>query len=192
MAVNRVTAVIAAALLGAAPLAAQRAVVFNVNGGGYNHFTNLSASGAPTADFKPGYNFGASVGLGITRYFGLHGDFTYANAQARGASTFAGADVQRFFYGAHLELRYPFESGFIPFAFAGAGAVTVRHNDQIPTFTKPAGMLGAGIGYTIPRSNLEVFGEGKTLVYQWNRTGYDRTQWDLTYSVGLAYRLGLR
>lgn len=194
MVFNRLTATAAALFLAAAPLAAQRAVVFNFNGGGYNHFNNLSASGAPTADFKPGYNFGASVGMDFTQYFGLHGDFTYAHAQARGASTFAGADVQRFFYGAHLELRYPFEGGLAPFAFVGGGAVTVRqaHNSQIPTFTKPAGMLGAGFGYTIPRSNVEVFGEGKTLVYQWNRVGYDKTLWDVTYSVGLAYRLPLR
>jgi hypothetical protein len=37
-----------------------------------------------------------------------------------------------------------------------------------------------------------VFGEGKTLVYQWNRVGYDKTLWDVTYSVGLSYRLPLR
>jgi opacity protein-like surface antigen len=194
MSYNRLVTMTAAALFAAAPLTAQRAVVFNLNGGGYNHFTNLNASGAPTADFKPGYNLGASLGLDLTKYYGVHADFTYAHAQARGTSAFAGADVQRYFYGAHVEVRYPFESGLVPFGFVGGGAVTVRqaHNTPVPTFTKPAAMLGAGFGYTLPRSAFELFGEGKTLVYQWNRMGFDKTLWDVTYSVGLAYRLSLR
>ncbi|HEY6108424.1 MAG TPA: outer membrane beta-barrel protein [Gemmatimonadales bacterium] len=193
MSFHRGTSIAVVALLGAAPLAGQRAIVFNVNGGGYNHLTNLSAGGTPTADFKPGYNFGLSVGREFTKYFALHADFTFAHAQARGTSSFAGADIHRLFYGAHLELRYPFAGGVTPFAFAGGGAVTVdqAHNNQVPTFTKPAGMLGAGIGYGIPRSNFEVFAEGKSLVYKWDRSGFDKTQWDVTYSVGLAYRLML-
>lgn len=190
----RVTSTVVAALLGAAPLVAQRAVIFNLNGGGYNHLANLNGSGAPTADFKPGYNLGMSVGLEFTRYLHMHGDFTFARARARGASAFAGADFNRLFYGAHVELRYPFESGFVPFGFVGGGAVTVDQagSTVVPTFTKPAGMMGAGFGYTIPRSNFELFGEGKTLVYQWKQTGFDKTLWDVTYSVGLSYRLPLR
>ena len=62
----------------------------------------------------------------------------------------------------------------------------------VATFTKPAGMMGAGLGYDLPRSNLGVFAEGKSLVYQWDRSGFDKTMWDVTYSIGLAYRLGLR
>jgi opacity protein-like surface antigen len=194
MSIGRFTTAALAASLCAAPLGAQRAVVFNLNGGGYNHFANLNAKGAPTADFKPGYNFGASVGVQFTDYIGLHGDFTFAHAQARGAESFAGADIHRLFYGAHLELRYPFQNGVTPFAFAGGGAVTVdqAHNNQVPRFTKPAAMLGAGLGYALPRSNLEIFGEAKTLGYRWNRMGFDKTLWDVTYSVGLAYRLPLR
>lgn len=184
------TAALAAGLL-AAPLGAQRAVVFNLNGGGYDHLANLNASGTPTADFKPGYNFGASVGYQFNQYLGLHGDFTFAQARARGTSSFTGADVHRLFYGAHLELRYPFQSGLTPFAFAGGGAVTIDqvHDSQIPVFTRPAAMLGAGLAYTLPRSRFDVFGEAKSLTYRWNRMGFVKTMWDVTYSMGLAYRL---
>jgi opacity protein-like surface antigen len=193
MSLNRFVAAIAV-LVGAAPLAAQRAMIFNLNGGGYNHFVNLNTSGTPTADFKPGYNFGASIGVQLNDYVGLHGDFTFAHAQARGTSLFTGGDIHRLFYGAHLELRYPFASGVTPFAFAGAGAVTVReaHNIQFPSFTRPAGMMGLGIGLNMPRSDFGLFAEGKTLVYRWDRVGFDKTMWDVTYSVGLSYRLPLR
>ncbi len=187
-------AALVAALVAAAPLAAQQTVVLNVSGGGYNHFANLSSSGAPTADFKPGYNLGTSVGLEVTRYVALHADFTFARTTARGVSSFSGADFNRFFYGAHLELRYPLESGLTPFAFAGGGAVTVDqvNGGTVGNFTKPAGMFGAGFGYLIPRSKVEIFAEGKSLVYQWDAAGFNKTQADVTYSIGLAYRIGLR
>lgn len=100
MSFHRGTPIAVVALLGAAPLAGQGAIVFNINGGGYNHLANLNTSGTPTADFKPGYNFGLSVGREFTKYFALHADFTFAHAQARGTSSFAGADIHRLFYGA--------------------------------------------------------------------------------------------
>jgi opacity protein-like surface antigen len=194
MSFDRFAAAAVVTLLAAAPLASQRALVLNVNGGGYTHLANLNASGAPTADFKPGYNFGTSVGMEFTKYIALHADFTFAHAQARGASSFSGGDIHRYFYGAHLEVRYPFESGWTPFAFAGGGAVTVdqANGSTLPTFTKPAGMFGAGFGYLIPRSKVELFAEGKSLVYKWDEAGFNKTQADVTYSVGLAYRIGLK
>jgi opacity protein-like surface antigen len=191
MSYRPVTGALVATLALAAPLAAQRAVVLNVNGGGYEHFINLNSAGAPIADFKPGYNLGASAGIELTRYVALHGDFTFARAQARGASAFAGADINRWFYGAHLEARYPLGAGWTPFAFAGGGAVTVEqaNGTGLATFTNPAGMFGAGLGFLIPGAPVEIFAEGKGLVYKWDEMGFNRTQADVTYSVGLAYRI---
>lgn len=191
MKLTRITA--AALAFGTAPLAAQQSFVFNLNGGGYNHLTNLNTASAPSADFKPGYNFGASIGYQMNDWFGIHGDFTFAHATARGASSFSGGDIHRAFYGVHAELRYPFESGVTPFAFLGGGAVTVdqAHGGTLPVFTRAAGMMGAGLGYQIPSSRFEVFGEGKALVYNWNRAGFDKTLWDVTYSMGVAYHLPL-
>ena len=194
MSLHRIgAAAVVAAFIGVAPLAGQEFVV-NINGGGYNHLTNLSGGGTPTADFKPGYNIGVSLGRSFSEHLALHADFTFAHAQARGASTFTGADIHRMFYGAHLELRYPLEGGVTPFGFVGGGAVTVidAGGQRIPTFTRPAAMLGAGIGFAIPRSSVDVFLEGKTLVYKWDRAGFNKTLWDLTYSVGVAYRFSLR
>lgn len=187
---NRVAAGVAAALVLAAPLAGQeKAVVLQGLGGGYSHLANLNAAG--NADFKTGFNLGAVVGVQLTKFVSVHGDFTFARNQARGSAPFAGSNFNRFFYGAHLELRYPFEGGLAPFVFAGGGGVTV---DQSATgglnFTKAAGMFGAGASYSIPRSKVELLFEGKTLVYKWDQGGFNKTQADLTYSVGLAYRIG--
>src|SRR5690349_12906019 len=120
--INRYLGTLAAVFFAAAPLSAQRSIVLNVNGGGYEHLVNLNSSGAPTADFNAGYNFGLSGGVELTKFLAVHGDFTFAHAQARGASSFAGADIHRLFYGAHIEARVPLESGWTPFAFAGGGA----------------------------------------------------------------------
>lgn len=100
---------VALALCGAASLAAQqssRAVVFQAFGGGASHLRNLNATGAK-ADFKLGYNLGGAIGVEVTDYLAVHGDFTFTRNEARGASSFAGSNFDRFFYGGHMELSYP-------------------------------------------------------------------------------------
>jgi len=61
----------------------------------------------------------------------------------------------------------------------------------LSNFTKPAAMFGIGIRYLLPRAPVELLIEGKSLVYKWAAGGFSRTQWDVSYSAGLAYRLGL-
>ena len=187
--------VVPLALFGAASLAAQqsgRAIVFQAFGGGANHLRNLNTTG-PVADFKTGYNLGAAVGFQASDYLGFHGDFTYTRNTARGAAAFAGAKFDRFFYGAHLEVSYPTESRFAPFAFAGGGAVTVHQTGTtalVADFTKPAAMFGAGFRYGFANTPVELLVEGKSLLYKWQGGGFARTMWDVSYSAGLAYRLG--
>lgn len=174
----------------AVPAAAQqRSLIFSVYGGGADHLADLRSS--PAVWFMPGYNVGASVGLELTRYIAVHTDFTFTRNPTKGSSSFAGADVNRFFYGAHLEARYPLSIGLDPFVFGGAGAVSVDQLglDQFKPFTRPALMYGGGVFYGIPRSRVEVFGEVKGLTYRWNAAGFRRTMFDVTYSVGASYRL---
>lgn len=183
-------------LLAATSLAAQqhgRAVVFQVFGGGTGHLRNLN-SGPGIADFNPGYNLGGAIGVQANEYIGVHADLTYTRNMARGSSTFSGTNVDRFFYGAHVEISYPRESGVAPFAFAGGGAVTVTQAGVaggLPNFTKPAAMFGAGLKYQFGKAPVELLVEGKSLVYKWDRWGFSKTQWDLSYSAGLSYRFGL-
>lgn len=174
----------------ATSLAAQdRALIVSVYGGGADHLADLRSS--PPAWFMPGYNLGASVGVQLNQYFAVHGDFTFTRNPTRGVQTFAGTDVNRFFYGAHLEGRYPFANGLAPFLFGGAGAVSVDQLgvDRFEPFTRPALMYGGGLFYAIPRTHLEAFGEVKGLTYRWNTAGFHRTMFDVTYSGGLSYRL---
>lgn len=176
--------------LAATRLAAQdRAVVLSLYGGGADHLADLQKQ--PSVWFMPGYNVGASVGLQLNQYFAIHGDFTFTRNPTHGVASFAGADVNRYYYGAHVEARYPFTNGFAPFAFAGLGAVSVDQLgiDQFEPFTRPAAMFGGGLFYAIPRSRLEAFGELKGLTYRWNTAGFRRTMFDVTYSMGASYRL---
>ena len=185
-----------ALLLGAMPLGAQEegpAVVFQTFGGAATHLRDLNSSGS-AADFKLGYTLGLAIGLQVNDHIALHGDFTYARNVARGASSFAGVKIDRLYYGAHVELSYPTESGFAPFVFGGGGAVAVEEAASGPTrinFTKPAVMFGAGLRYRIPGVPVELLAEGKSMVYKWEGGGFSRTQWDLSYAVGLAYRMEL-
>ncbi len=171
-------------------LAAQdRAVVLSLYGGGADHLADLQKQ--PSVWFMPGYNVGASIGLQLNQYFAIHGDFTFTRNPTHGVASFAGADVNRYYYGAHVEGRYPFANGFAPFAFAGLGAVSVDQLgiDQFEPFTRPAAMYGGGIFYAIPRTRVEAFGELKGLTYRWNTAGFRRTMFDVTYSMGASYRL---
>ena len=51
--------------------------------------------------------------------------------------------------------------------------------------------FGVGLSYRIPRSGVGVYAEGTTWVYKWDRYGFDRTQFDTTWSGGISYRFGL-
>lgn len=190
---SRKTAVLLTVLLWPAAVMAQdRAVVVGFDVGGASHMRNLNTTGT-TADFDIGFALDGSIGLDITKYFGVHADFTWTRNTARGAAAFAGTDFNRFFYGVHVEGRYPFEMGLTPYVFAGGGAVTVDQDDatSVETFTNPAGMYGFGLAYAVPRTSLEFFGEAKNLVYKWDQTPYDRVLVDLTYAGGLRYRIGI-
>jgi opacity protein-like surface antigen len=178
-----------AALFAGAAGAQDRALVVSVYGGGADHLADLQKQ--PSVWFMPGYDVGASVGVQLNQYLAIHGDFTFTRNPTRGGASFAGADVNRFYYGAHVEGRYPFTNGFAPFAFAGLGAVSVDQLgvDQFKPFTHPAAMLGGGLSYAIPRTRLEAFGELKGLTYRWNTAGFRRTMFDVTYSMGASYRL---
>jgi hypothetical protein len=192
--VHRTAAALAGIALVAAPLVAQnpnRALVIGAFGGGYTHVNNLNTAGYPDAHFRAGYNVGLTVGIQLSHLVALHSDFTFARSQGLGTWSLAGVDVDRYFYGAHVELGYPMARGLKGYAFAGGGAVRIDPlaSANIGSFTTGAGMGGLGVFYTIPRSNFDIMVEGKSLVYKWDRAGFNRTLWDVTYSAGLAYRL---
>lgn len=190
--IRRVMGGVLLALGAAAPLAGQsRSVVVQVLGGGYSHLRNLNATG-PVAHWNAGFNVAGAIGYQASKYVSVHVDGAYTKNKALGSATFAGQEFNRYFYGGHLEVRYP-AGAIAPFLFAGGGAMTVDPVAEPATigfgrFTKGAAMFGAGLGYSIPRSNVDLLLEGKGVTYKWDRGGLTRNQLDVTYSVGFAYR----
>ena len=51
-------------------------------------------------------------------------------------------------------------------------------------------MFGAGISLAVPNSNGSALLEGSGLTYQWDKAGFTKTQFDLSYSLGFADNFG--
>jgi hypothetical protein len=170
------------------------AIVVYGAGGGFSSLAHLDAT--ETTNFKTGFNVGGGVGYQFSKYVALRGNFTFARAEAQSdLSTIAitGTKFNRFLYDADLQFRYPLQGGVAPYVFVGGGAITVKHDvtPDEPNFTKGAGKFGLGLAYQIPRSNVGLYAEGTTWVYKWDHYGFNKTQFDTTWSGGLSYRFGL-
>lgn len=175
----------------AAPLTAQhenRALVASLYGGGADHLADLT-HGAKTW-FMPGYSLGLSAGVQLTRNFGVHADFTFTRNPTEGVPVFNGEDVNRFFFGAHAEYRYPLNFGLTPYVFAGMGGVSIDQLglDAFSPATRFAVMYGGGIAHDIARSPFGVFGEVKGMTYRWSMAGFDRNMVDVVFNAGVSYR----
>ena len=122
----------------------------------------------------------------------MRGTFDFARAEGEGTgNSFSGQEFNHYFYGGDVQLRYPTTSGIAPYVLLGAGAVTIDNADNtaFESFTKFAGKGGAGIEYVVPGSNFGLFGQATTYVYQYDQSGFDKTQADLLWTGGLSYRL---
>jgi hypothetical protein len=191
---TRVLGALIVGLAAAQPAVAQeKAVRLSVRGGGFNGLSSLNEG--ETADFKKvGYSVGGGVGVDVHRNVGLRGDFTFARNELQEGDADSGLDLNRFFYDAALQFQIPTESGWEPYLFVGAGAVTLHpvgttESDE----TKPAGTAGLGVSYRIPGSNLGIVLEGKGFVYNLSEmsgelAGFDKTQFDVTWNAGFSYR----
>jgi hypothetical protein len=179
----------------ATPLQGQdRAITFRALSGGYSHTVNLNGSGAD-AHFKLGYLIGVGAGVQINNYVAILADGSISRTKGTGAVAFANEIVNRYFVGGRVELRYPFGE-LAPFVFGGAGAMVVDQQGQESTedfdhFTRAAAEFGAGLSFDIPRTPLSVLAEGRTMAYRWVAQPYSRQQWDIAYTLGFSYRLGI-
>ncbi len=168
------TRVLGALVLGlvlAGPASAQdKPVTIALRSGGFNSLSQLNAGG--TANLKKvGYDVGGSVGVDLSRYLGVRADFTFARNQLRQNGIDSGKHLNRSFFDAALQVRYPASNGLRPYAFLGGGGVALD----------PAGSAG-------------FFIEGKSWLYKLeglngSLASYDRTQFDIAWSAGLSYRL---
>jgi opacity protein-like surface antigen len=175
-----------------AQTASQRpSVILFANGGGASPVTDLNDAG--TASLKTGWTAGGGAGVQINPYVAVRGvfDFTRSEGEGFAAGALNSANLNHFFYGGDVQLRYPTASGVAPYLLLGAGAVTIDNadDDAFQSFTKFAGKGGLGVEYLPARSNVGFFAQATSYLYDYDRTGFDKTQVDLLYTAGLSYRL---
>jgi hypothetical protein len=186
-----VLSLLAPAALSAQSTTQQRNLIFFANGGGASPVTDLNDAG--TASLKTGWTAGGGAGVQINPYVAVRGvfDFTRSEGEGAAAGALASTNLNHFFYGGDVQLRYPTASGFAPYLLLGAGAVTIDNadDDTFESFTKFAGKGGLGVEYVFAQSNVGLFAQATSYLYDYDRTGFDKTQVDLLYTAGLSYRL---
>ena len=192
---------VALGLMFATPVVAQEsavtpkehAVTISAWGGGLSALNNLDDAG--TSDFKTGFNVGGGVAVQLQRYISLRGDFNYGRDQLRLDDFNTGVHYNKFFYGGAVQVQYPTAGGVMPYAFAGGGGITIDpEGDNGSSKTKGAGLFGLGLEYQIPRTNWGVFAQSTGWLYKLDGldgplTGVNKTQFDVTYSGGISYRI---
>jgi hypothetical protein len=169
-------------------------VVLYAHGGAFSPLTHLDE--AKTVDFNTGYNVGGSVAYHLNRHVALRGNFTFARAKARAeglarVDSIGGTMFNRFIYDVDLQLRHSLRGDVAPYLFVGAGGITVQR-DTVRTqssFTKGAGKAGLGLSYQIPTSEVSVYVEATGWIYKWDHYGFNKTQFDATWSGGIVLPL---
>ena len=193
---QRLAVTIAAASLAAAPAFAQeRGMSVYADAGGLSTARDLNTAG--TADFKAGFNLGAGAGWTLRRNIMLRGDLDWGRQQLRNNGIATGVKVNEFFYGADVAVRYPNLGRTMPYAFIGAGAVTIHPvGTSGENKTKGVGRFGLGLTYQPPRSRLDLFAQGSGWLYKLSGfqstsplAGYDRSQLALVYVGGVSLHL---
>jgi hypothetical protein len=164
-----------------------KGAVISVQGGGLTSVADLND--AKTAKFKTGFNLGGSLGWDINSIVSVRGTYTYGRSDTDGTAFPAGfgKNANRQFYGAELKLSAP--GPISPYLLVGGGGATIKVDGQ-SSFTKPAGKAGVGLAIDIPNSPVSVFAEGTGWAYKFDQFGFDKTQFDLAWSAGLAVRFG--
>ncbi len=162
-------------------------------GGGFSPTMHLDTTG--TTKFKTGWDVGGGVGYQFNRYVALRGNFLFARdaGQVVNGIDFAGlngANFDRYVYTGEVQLGYPLAGGVKPYVVLGGGGMTFKDMSApgSATFTRGVGKAGVGLAFEVPRSNLSLFVQGNGLLYKWNQFGFDRTQFDTTWTGGLSYR----
>jgi hypothetical protein len=145
-----------------------------------------------TANLKGGFAGGAGVGMQINPNLGFRLSLDVSPTTGEGlTSRYYEEAVNRFFYGADMQVRHVTERGIAPFFALGIGAVTVTNPDadDFDSFTGFAGKGAFGLEYLPKTGKLSYFGQGSAYPYEFNESVYERWQTDMLWTVGLKYRL---
>jgi hypothetical protein len=193
--VRRLAALGVIALFAATPASAQEGTSISVFGFGgmINSPTDFDVD--RDVSYDAGIRLGGGIALQLYEQVAVRGDFSFVSGSGQDTSGGINEDVSldRMFYSGSLELQYPLESDFTPYAFLGGGVVTLDRKGATATsyaydLTEFTGLLGVGARYGFS-SNLEAFVEGVSWIY--NRAASGDSQTDMSLNVGIGYRFPL-
>lgn len=196
---KRLLVVSVVAALATAPLQAQLpGISVYAFGGGYSAAKNVLD--APVVDFRTGYTLGFGLAVDASRVFTLRGEFAFANTNGtdpRSVLPNLEGDYNRFLYAADVKAKLPWDP-LVPYVFGGIGGITIDPELTNPSpidiryFSRVAGRFGAGFDFWLSDSKLAIFAQGTGWVYTFDAINVDATQLDVTYTMGLSYRLSGR
>ncbi len=178
----------------AAPATAQsdRNWIFMARGGGFTALEDFREN-APTIETKTGFTVGAGVGYQLSKNFVVRVDGDYARDELEVNGVDTGDKMNRYFYGAALQLQLPL-NGWTPYVLGGGGGVTLDQPGG-ESKTKGQGTFGAGVKLDLGDSPWGVFVEGRGYVYKAKSfsdgplAGVNKTQFDLGWTAGLSFSL---
>jgi hypothetical protein len=160
--------------------------VLYVNGGRLNPLSGLADG---TGDeLSSGSLFGGGLTLMLGRNVALRAYVSRVSTDYKGPTlAVEDSSVTRVSYGGDLMIGWPMELGIAPYLFGGLGAAAIDPADNaLGSFTKLLGRVGAGFNYLLEGSALTPFLEAGVHFYSFDRFGFDKTQVDVSATVGLA------
>ncbi len=160
-----------------------------VHGGLQSATADLSRGGSTT--LENGFNVGGGVWLDLHRNAALRAEVSLARSDAEGP-LLGTTTFDRLFYGADVQLRYPFANGLAPYVFGGAGEARIsREGDGEDPVNSPAARFGAGVQFRLPNTPVRAFIQASGWHYKFfGWPGIDTYQHDWSYSAGVTYRIG--
>lgn len=143
-----------------------------------------------TVEYDPGILVSGGVILRLFPRFAIRGDVGYAMSSGEESGPISeSVDLDRAYYSASAEFRFPTGLGLAPYVFAGGGLVNLRRKAQSYNFdlTESGAVLGAGIAYALGNTRLTAFAQLTEWIY--SRTSAGGTHFDTSFGVGLGYRI---
>lgn len=186
---NVLAVVVAGLALPAATLTAQEnRLSISLHGGAQAAADELA--GRSSSKFDRGLALGAGAALALHPNVALRADVMWARNEATGP-VLGATEFDRLFFGADLQLRYPFDNGLMPYVFAGAGGVRITENDsEAESVNSPAARLGGGLSFAVPGLPVQLFTQATAWNYSfYGWPGLSSYQWDTAYTVGISYDL---
>jgi len=183
---------LAAVLAGPAMAQGSRGIILQGNAGIHHGMLKLDRNGTYNTD--TGLTFGGALGYRIAENLVFRADVNYARTPINFNGAPLGSDLTRLYAAGVAQIQFP-SASINPYVLVGGGAVFLdQHATAEPKQTKGAGLVGAGIGFSVG-GGLALFTESRIYVYQarglvGNALTDPRVQLDWTLGGGLSYAFG--